>query len=266
MDSSNLLWSKQLRRDYSLPQKHTVCSLQRDYHFNQTMIPNRKYKRPPRMSELVREVRYLKQEALEKINLEAESQKTFESMQNQINLLRKCFESFTSMIVDECEDLRNDQLKSVEDVHQFAHKYNASNKSIQESLKSMELSFKSIVDNLATNTSNKLINLQKQIDELRNIMLLQHQEKEKENFIKHLGINDNDNKCHSKYRSTSSQQSQYKTQCVSSAPSPSYLDLADAQAITALTSTVAEQQVVIDELKRKLKHIDRTMNMNKKLH
>ena len=193
-------------------------------------------------------------------------------MQNQINLLRKCFESFTSMIVDECEDLRHDQLKSVEDVNQFANKYNSSNKSIQESLKSMELSFKSIVDNLATNTTNKLINLQKQIDELRNLMLLQHQEKEKEHFIKHLGINN----IHSKYRSTSSQQSQYKSQFVSSAPPPSYSHIADAQhqthsadtneAINALTSTVAEQQVVIDELKRKLKHIDRTINMNKKLH
>ena len=302
MDPSSLLWSKQLRRDYSSPTKHTINSLQRNYHFNQyqnrntlQMNSNRKYQRPPRMSELAREVRHLKQEAMEKVNLEAESQKTFECMQNDINLLRRCFESFTSMIVDECEDLREDHLKSAQDLNQFENKFNKSTKHIHDSLKSMEASFKAIVDNLASNTTNNLINLQQQIDELRNIISVQHQQNERKNMLKQLGldnnINDNcnhhnpqihTNECDqsTNHISTSSHPSQFKKQFISTAPSAVYPTahshtqnlknpsiVANVQthqdaAITTLTSTVAEQQTVIDELKRKLKHIDKTINMN----
>ena len=170
MDPSSLNWSKQLRRDAPLSSKHTVSSIQKAYHCHNRTDQNmqKRYQRPPRISELVKEIRYLKQEAMEKITLENESQKTFESIQKQMDLLRNCFESFTSMIVDECEDLRNDQLKAFEDINEAENKYS----------NQMHNAFRPICDNMARSTSMKLLNLQNQINDLRNLILLNNKEKE----------------------------------------------------------------------------------------
>eukprot|EP01084_Bolivina_argentea_P243268 407868_1 len=252
MDPSNLFWSKQLRRDHTSPKKHTVCSIQRQYNYQNniqknhypTMMPNtRRYQRPLKMSELVKEVRYLKQEAMEKINLETESQKTFESMQKQIDLLQNCFESFTSMIVDECEDLRNDQMKSFEEVNKIDNKYTDI----------IDNSFKPICDNLSRNTSMKLSNMQNQINDLRNLILLNN----KENNNMHCNCHKYNNN-----RPTHSQEQPVKDYSTTF-DEKFKPNLPENESIATLKNTVAKQQQIIDELKRKFSYIDRNITNTK---
>lgn len=117
-------WSNQLRRTnhFSDP---TVSSFQKSpmttavsrvHHHANHMCPfcqpHQPYRRPMKISEIEKEVRKLKHESVHMINLENESQKTFQHLKNEINLLRNCFDSFSQIIIEECEQLRADMDKT----------------------------------------------------------------------------------------------------------------------------------------------------------
>ena len=271
MSSSHLIWSRQLRRD------------QNDHQQMMALVPTKKrYQRPPRMSELVKEINYLKQEALEKINLEEESQKTFESIQKQIDTLRHCFESFTSMMVDEVEDLRKDQLRTLEDVHESEDKNSSVIQSTVES--TIQTAVQPICDEIERNASIKMANihneLRAQINELRNLMILNAKtlEQEKMNRIQfqkeqngcnqysHFPQENRPGNIPNSFPTPCEPNDRYQSHTEYTNPPnremksvPEYQRSSESEAIAALTNTVARQQDIIEDLKSRIRRIDRNI-------
>ena len=222
---------------------------------------------------------------MEKINLEEESQKTFESIHKQIDILRHCFESFTSMMVDEVEDLRKDQLRTLEDVHESEDKNSSVIQSTVES--TIQTAVQPICDEIERNASIKMANihneLRAQINELRNLMILNAKtlEQEKMNriqFQKEQNVYNQCSHCLPQENRPRNIPNSLATPCepndryqshkeYTNPPNrgmksvPEYQRSSESEAIAALTNTVARQQDIIEDLKSKIRLIDRNITM-----